>query len=227
MLLVQDDHAQVLDRGEQRRARADDDPRLAALDAHPHAEALDIGHAAVQYSDLAEARTEPGHRLGGEHDLRHQQDRAAALVEGGLDRAQVDLCLAAAGDALQQKRAGFARFELGRHARGGLLLVGRELLVGRSLGGLIAPQGVAALLHVFDDHQAALGQGLGRRVRQVRLAQELRKLHAAADIDQGSQQAVLLRVLCLELVVDLGLDSLGVVLVQGEKANPPPLALAL
>ena len=61
------------------------------------------GHA------VAEAREELAGHGGGEGDLRHQQQRAAAHRERRLDGGQVDFGLARAGDAVQQEASGNAR----------------------------------------------------------------------------------------------------------------------
>jgi hypothetical protein len=52
---------------------------------------------------LAEAGAEAGDRLRRQPDLRHQHDRAVAAGEGRLDRGQVDLGLAGAGDAVEEQ----------------------------------------------------------------------------------------------------------------------------
>ena len=56
MLLVHDDEADVRERREHRRARADHDVDLAAADALPLVVPLSVGQAAVQNRDLAGER---------------------------------------------------------------------------------------------------------------------------------------------------------------------------
>ena len=51
---------------------------------------------------VAEPGAEARHRLRGEADLGDEDDRAAAALERRLDRGQVDLGLARAGDAVQE-----------------------------------------------------------------------------------------------------------------------------
>ena len=60
MLLVDDDQPEVGDRREDRRARADADPRLAAAQPVPLVAALARAQPRVQHRDpVAEARAEP------------------------------------------------------------------------------------------------------------------------------------------------------------------------
>ena len=59
----------------------------------------------MQHGDPArEALGEAAHRLRRQRDLRHQHDAALAERDRLLERPQVDLRLAAAGDAVQQER---------------------------------------------------------------------------------------------------------------------------
>src|SRR5450755_879200 len=53
--------------------------------------------------DVPEAGSEAPDRLGGEADLRHQDDRRASALQRRRDRAQVDLGLAGSGDPVQQE----------------------------------------------------------------------------------------------------------------------------
>ena len=106
VLLVDADDAEVAHRREDRRARADDDARLAARDALALVAALALGERRVQHGDaVAEARGEARERLRRERDLRDEHDRAAATRERLLAGAQVDLGLAAAGRAVEQEVA--------------------------------------------------------------------------------------------------------------------------
>ena len=103
VFLVDADHAERGERREHRRARADDDGRLALDDPLPLVPPLGLGQAGVEQRDaVAEARAEAAERLRGERDLRHEDDRAAAGRERGLAGADVDLGLPAAGRAGQE-----------------------------------------------------------------------------------------------------------------------------
>ena len=124
MLLVDDDQAEALDRREDRRARADGDPRLAGAQAAPLVVALALRQRGVQQRDgVAEAGGEARDGLRRERDLRHERDHALAALERRGGRAQVDLGLARAGHAVQQVR--LAGRGLDRRQRVGL--GGREL----------------------------------------------------------------------------------------------------
>ena len=104
VLLVDHDHAQPLQRREQGRAGADHDHRLAAPDAAPLVETLAVGKPGVQDGDAAvEAALEAADQLRGERDLRHQHQRALAGGQGDGDGLQIDLGLAASGDAVQEE----------------------------------------------------------------------------------------------------------------------------
>ena len=116
VLLVHDDQAQRLDRRKDRRARADGDPRAALADLVPFVVPLAGGQMAVQHRHQrlqrtgAEPRLEPLDGLRRERNFRHQHNRALALLQGVGDGLQIDLRLAAAGDAVEEE---------GRGARGG------------------------------------------------------------------------------------------------------------
>ena len=107
VLFVDNHQAEGAHGGEDGRARADDHLRFAAADAVPLVVALAIAQGAVEDGDdLAEAGGEAVDRLGGEGDLRHQDDGRAALGEGGGDGLHVDLGLARAGDAEEEDGLG-------------------------------------------------------------------------------------------------------------------------
>ena len=105
MLLVHHDEAEVLDRREDRRAGAYDDPRLAFAYAPPLVEALAVRERAVKDGDaLAEARGEALDRLRRERDLRDEDDGSPALREHGGDGLQIDLGLARSRHAEEEHR---------------------------------------------------------------------------------------------------------------------------
>ena len=105
VLLVDHDQAEVVERSEHRRARADADARLAAAHAPPLVVALARGELRVHdRHGVAEALDEAARGLRRERDLGHEHDRRAAALQRRGHRAQVDLGLAAAGHAVQQQR---------------------------------------------------------------------------------------------------------------------------
>ncbi len=135
MLLVDDDQAELARGGEDAAAGADDDVDVAGRDAPPMAAALRVAEVAVQHSQLAAAALEALDRLRRQANLRHEDQCLLALLDDLLDRAQVNLRLAAAGDAVQQKGAEAARQECGFELLPDLLLVRVEddRAVGRGL----------------------------------------------------------------------------------------------
>ena len=134
MLLVEHDQAEIGDRREHGRARPDADARLALAQAPPLLVALPGRQPRVQHRDgLAEALDEAGHDLRRERDLGHQHDRAATLARARGGRAQVDLGLARAGHAVQQRlRSPLRVAQRLEHRLEHRLLVGASARAGRA-----------------------------------------------------------------------------------------------
>ena len=106
VLLVDADQADAVHRREDRRASADDDPRLAARDPLALVAALGVGQPRVQdRHGVAEAGAKAADRLRRERDLRHEHDRAQPTLERGRRGLEVDLGLAAAGRPVEQEVA--------------------------------------------------------------------------------------------------------------------------
>ena len=109
MLLVHDDEAERIDGGEDGRARADDDAGAALADLVPFIMPFAGGKMAVQNRDqcLQRAGTKTGFEsldgLWRERNFRDEHNGAFALCERVSDGLQIDLGLAAAGDAVQKK----------------------------------------------------------------------------------------------------------------------------
>ena len=110
VLLVDHDQAEIGERQEQGRARADHD-RLAALgDPPPGAPARARAELGMPHGGRpAEAAREALQQLRRERDLRQQHQHLAALPEDRGDRLEIDLGLAGAGHAFQQGDAMAAR----------------------------------------------------------------------------------------------------------------------
>ena len=104
MLFVDEDQAERRHRREDRRAGADDEPRLAGLGAAPGGEARAIGEPGMQHRQRSACKSggEPPDELRREPDLWHQDEHAAPCGQSILGEAQVDLGLAAARHAVQQ-----------------------------------------------------------------------------------------------------------------------------
>ncbi len=119
MLLVDDDQPQIRKRGEQRRARADHDPHLAALRPFELIAALSRREPGIDHRHLiAKTPVETQHRLIGQRDLRDQHDDLAALGQHMADHLHVDLGLAAARHAVDQGRAAVAGVVAGNEVVG-------------------------------------------------------------------------------------------------------------
>ncbi len=104
MLLVDDDQADACERREHRRAWPDAHPRLAAAQPEPLVATLPLRQRRVQdRHHVPEPGLESPQRLRRHRDLGHEHDRGPARVQHRLDRAEVHLGLARAGDAVQQE----------------------------------------------------------------------------------------------------------------------------
>ena len=104
MLLVHDDQAQPSERREHRGARADDEVHVAAADPVPLIVTLAVGERAVlNRHAIAERAAEQRRHRRRQRDLRDQQQHLPASALDRLRQAQIDLGLAAAGDAVQQR----------------------------------------------------------------------------------------------------------------------------
>jgi hypothetical protein len=104
VFLVDDDQAQARQRHEHREPGAEHDVGASLQRLEEAARARRIGHAAVGADDVrgGKARGDAAFELRRQGDLRHQHQRLAAAREHGIDGAQIDFGLAAAGDAVQQ-----------------------------------------------------------------------------------------------------------------------------
>ena len=104
VLLVHADDADVAQRREDGRARADDDLGLTASDALPLVAALRVGQPGVEQGHgVSEPRLESPQRLRRQRDLGHEHDRRPAARQRRGARLEVDLGLAAAGLAVEQE----------------------------------------------------------------------------------------------------------------------------
>ena len=110
MLLIDDDQAEIGVGQEQRRARADHDPHLAGRHRRPGARAQPRRELRMPFRrPHAEALGEAVEELRGERDLRHQDQRLPAAPDRFGHRLEIDLGLARAGDAVEQRDANSRR----------------------------------------------------------------------------------------------------------------------
>ena len=105
VLLVDHDEAQVRERSEDGRTRADHHPRLPERHRHPSVETLPGGKMAVPDDHLGakvgETGAEPADRLRRQRDFRDEEDRGAAFGHDLADERHVDLRLAGARDTVE------------------------------------------------------------------------------------------------------------------------------
>src|SRR6185503_14621252 len=96
---------------EHRRARADDDPLVAALKSEPSVVTLALAEGRMQNGDpVAKRGPEAIDRLRCERYLGHQHDRRlAALIDDAAQQLDVDERLAAAGDPVQEENGALLR----------------------------------------------------------------------------------------------------------------------
>ena len=109
VLFVDDDEREIGDRREDRRARADDHARVAALDAVPLLGAFAIGERGVQDGNfVAEDLVQVGGDGGSQTDFGDKEDGGASGFENAAHGGEIDRGLAGAGDAVQQHSGEFA-----------------------------------------------------------------------------------------------------------------------
>ncbi len=132
VFLVDDDQSRMCQWGEYRRARAEHHRRLAARGGEPGLRACAIGQARMQHRDRhAEALAVATHGLRCETDFRHQHQGLPTARDARADRAEIDLGLAGAGDAVEQEGGVAACRGIDRGDGGGLLRVQRRPDQGR------------------------------------------------------------------------------------------------
>ena len=105
MLLVDNDYAEIGNRCENRRLRAYDDVSLPRSDPPPLVKTLARGQLAVKDGDPTGKPTRKAlNRLGRQRDFRNQDNCPLSPGDNRCDQSQVNLGLAASGDAVKQKR---------------------------------------------------------------------------------------------------------------------------
>ena len=110
VLLIDDDDREVFERQEQRRAGADHHLRLARRHGVPDERAAPRRDRRVPFGrERAEPRGETGEKLRGECDLGQQDKGLPSLTKRRRHGLHVDLGLARAGDAFEQRHAEPAR----------------------------------------------------------------------------------------------------------------------
>ena len=135
VLLVDHDEAELGERREKRRARAQDDPRRARAEPFPLLVTLVRGEAGMENRHLvAVALAHGGGERRDQGDLGHQEDHAATLSETVVSGSEIDLGLARAGDALDEKALVGAPIERGLERPQGIGLIRAQIEGGRRFG---------------------------------------------------------------------------------------------
>ncbi|MNM38523.1 hypothetical protein D3C81_492800 [compost metagenome] len=161
VFLVDDDDAEVLERGEHRGAGADQDGGSAVAAGEPGIEPLPVVHGGVhRHHRHLEATAEAVDGLGGEAYFRHHHQGLLARLEQGLEDAQVDLGLAGARDAVQQEGAELVALAGDGGHRQGLLAVEAQPFPRVKMGGPVAV--VARLQAALLQQSFLLQRGEGR-----------------------------------------------------------------
>jgi hypothetical protein len=193
VLLVHDDDAQVTHGREDRRARADDDARLAALQTAPLVEALARGQGGVEDGDgVAEVRAQAAREDGRQRDLGHEHHRRTPAAQRLAHGADVDFGLAAPRHAVEEEgREGVFVLRLVDGAERVPLLFGQAEVV--RVGQPRAGQRVAPHLAHEDFEQPAPLQRLNRRGAGRRGFQKLREEHLAAPREESLDDLLLRR----------------------------------
>ena len=124
VFLIDHNQPDIIHRCEHRQPRADDQFRLPQHRAQIILRALACRHLAVQHGGRYVGKTvfHPLQKLRREVDFGQQKQHLPALRQHFRHRIEIHLGLAAAGDAVQQKRLKFAEGRL--NFIGSLLLVG-------------------------------------------------------------------------------------------------------
>ena len=191
MLLVDHQERQVSHRGKHRRANPHREPDRAGAERAPVQQPLGVLQSAVQDCHRRpEPAPEPSHQLGGEGDLRDEDQRSASPGEGVLRRPQVHLGLPAPGDTLEEEglETGGVQGPLQLRQRGGLC-------PGEVLGARLAETGGhrgsdVLLLH---PHPSALGEALHRISRPRHRPPELVEIRPPTDRQEVAQRCRLRR----------------------------------
>ena len=107
LLLVHDDDARPFQGRKHRRTGADDHPRFSFADSAPLVVPLPHSQRAVEHRHVpAKMAHEPLDELGRQGNFRHQVQCGFARCQRAGDEMEIDRSLAAAGDAVEKRRAG-------------------------------------------------------------------------------------------------------------------------
>ncbi len=190
VLLVDDDRAEVGERREDRRARANGDSLASLAQREPFVVPLAVAERAVQHRDgVAELGAKAIDGLRRERDLGHEHDRRLSIAQNEpLEKLEVDERLAAAGDPVKEKDvSALAASE--RHERVSLR---RRGLVPPRRGRRTTGKRIARHRLGGQRHQLALHQRPQDGRRELVPLGEVLDRHGPADrLDQLEQRPLL------------------------------------
>ena len=196
MLLVDDDQADRAQGGEHRRPRANDHVDVAAPYAMPLIVTLTVGEAAVLNGHPLAKRLAELERDGRrQRNLGHQQQNPTAAAPHFCCEPQVELGLAAAGDAVQERRLKTAALDEPAQGRQRGLLFGgeNERRSRRRDNPIVRPKRVAFDLPPAERDEAQRGQPCQCRRSDAASDRQLGRLEAVRCAGQKHQGLALAR----------------------------------
>ena len=117
VLLVDHDDAELCERSKQSASGAYDHIDLTSPGALPLVRFLAVGERRVHHRNpLAKIAIKPQQRLVSQGDLGNEHDRFPAAIDDPLDDRNIDLCLAASGNAMDQAHRALSLVEVGQNA---------------------------------------------------------------------------------------------------------------
>ena len=187
MLLVDDDHPEVAERGEDRRSRPHRDSPGPAPQLAPSIVALSIREAGVEHGHLVpEVSPKARYGLGCQGDLGDEHDRRSARGERLAEELDVDQRLSGASDPLKEEGAGRVFVERrSKGAQGGSLIGCRREIGGSGSGRIL--EGITEPLLVGERHESFLLEAPHDRPAESLVTRE------AAQLDRppgGLEQSV-------------------------------------
>ena len=121
MLLIDDDQGEIVEGKKECRARPGDDFYLALRDPGPDAGAFARADARMPFGGTrAKACRETVEELRRQRNLRHQDQALSPLAQSLRDGLEINLGLAGAGDAFEERDGEAVRFDVIDKCRGGL-----------------------------------------------------------------------------------------------------------
>ncbi len=193
MFFIDDDQAKVLERQEKRRPCAHDQPGLSTGDLGPAAPSFGLRDAGVPFSRVCtETRFDTGQKFGGQRNFRQQNKDLPPVRQTFGDSLQIDLGLARAGHALEQ------RGPISAGSNGGLQRIRRLLLIGsQRFAGAFRVQWreVRIARHVLFQHRPGCDEALDDTGRNLGHPGEFRQREEVAgavaqDVDHLGRAGV-------------------------------------